>query len=43
MKFGNMEEIDNTKIINDREKHDHVIQMRVRRSRHQKKEWGYTP
>ncbi len=31
MKFGNMDEIENKKIINDREEHDHVIQMRVRR------------
>jgi hypothetical protein len=43
MKFGNMDEIDNTKIINDKEKHDHVIQMRVWRWRYQKKEWGYAP
>jgi hypothetical protein len=27
MKFGNMDEIDNTKIINDREKHDHVMTL----------------
>lgn len=27
MKFGNMDEIDNKKIINDREKHDHVMTL----------------
>jgi hypothetical protein len=27
MKFGNMDEIDNKKIINDKEKHDHVMTL----------------
>jgi hypothetical protein len=27
MKFGNMDEIDNTEIINDRGKHDHVMTL----------------
>jgi hypothetical protein len=27
MKFGNMDEIDNTKIINDKKKHDHVMTL----------------
>jgi hypothetical protein len=27
MKFGNMDEIDNTQIINDMEKHDHVMPL----------------